>query len=338
MSDAKGKTIGTHSGTFHCDEALACYMLKLLPEYKNAKIVRSRDKAVLATCDIVVDVGAEFDPKSHRYDHHQREFAEFFDDEHKTTKLSSAGLIYKYFGRSIVKQLIQSTEEDVELIYQHVYDGFVEGIDAVDNGVSQYPKDCKPNYNLNTGLSARVSRLNPAWNQKNVDIDAQFAKAMAMTGEEFEDAVMRKFNIWLPARAIVESSIKDRKNVHASGEVIALKTSTVWKSHLYDLEEELRIPQLKYVLYSDDAGNWRIQCVPERAGSFISRKPLPEAWRGVRDEALSKLSGIDGCIFVHASGFIGGNKTYEGALRMANDALSPNGAEPALKKLKADGN
>lgn len=29
-------------------------------------------------------------------------------------------------------------------------------------------------------------------------------------------------------------------------------------------------------------------------------------WRGVRDEALSQVSGIDGCIFVHMSGFIGG--------------------------------
>ena len=32
--------IGTHNGTFHCDEVLACYMLKLLPEYKDAEIVR----------------------------------------------------------------------------------------------------------------------------------------------------------------------------------------------------------------------------------------------------------------------------------------------------------
>ena len=31
------KTIGTHGGLFHCDEVLACYMLKVLPEYKNAR-------------------------------------------------------------------------------------------------------------------------------------------------------------------------------------------------------------------------------------------------------------------------------------------------------------
>jgi len=66
------KKIGTHSGTFHCDEVLACFMLKQLPEYENAEIVRTRDPAVLGTCDIVVDVGAVYDPEKHRYDHHQR--------------------------------------------------------------------------------------------------------------------------------------------------------------------------------------------------------------------------------------------------------------------------
>eukprot|EP00360_Condylostoma_magnum_P001532 CAMPEP_0168314914 /NCGR_PEP_ID=MMETSP0210-20121227/9705_1 /TAXON_ID=40633 /ORGANISM="Condylostoma magnum, Strain COL2" /LENGTH=35 /DNA_ID= /DNA_START= /DNA_END= /DNA_ORIENTATION= len=30
------KTIGTHSGAFHADEATACFMLKQLPEYKDA--------------------------------------------------------------------------------------------------------------------------------------------------------------------------------------------------------------------------------------------------------------------------------------------------------------
>lgn len=34
------KTIGTHDGKFHCDEVLACSMLKLLPEYKDAEIIR----------------------------------------------------------------------------------------------------------------------------------------------------------------------------------------------------------------------------------------------------------------------------------------------------------
>jgi len=32
--------IGTHNGHFHCDEVLACFMLKQLPRYKDAEIIR----------------------------------------------------------------------------------------------------------------------------------------------------------------------------------------------------------------------------------------------------------------------------------------------------------
>lgn len=39
---------------------------------QDAEIIRTRDPTQLAECDIVVDVGGEFDPKRHRYDHHQR--------------------------------------------------------------------------------------------------------------------------------------------------------------------------------------------------------------------------------------------------------------------------
>lgn len=51
-------------------------MLKLLPEYNDAEIIRTRDMEKLKLCDIVVDVGAEFDHERQRYDHHQREFKE----------------------------------------------------------------------------------------------------------------------------------------------------------------------------------------------------------------------------------------------------------------------
>jgi uncharacterized UPF0160 family protein len=65
-----------------------------------------------------------------------------------------------------------------------------------------------------------------------------------------------------------------------------------------------------------------VQCVPPSPGSFEQRKSLPEPWRGLRDEALSEASGIPGGVFVHASGFIGGNATYEGILAMARKAVA----------------
>jgi uncharacterized UPF0160 family protein len=48
---------------------------------------------------------------------------------------------------------------------------------------------------------------------------------------------------------------------------------------------------------------------------------LPEAWRGFRDEKLDEICGVSGGVFVHAAGFIGGNKTFEGAKAMALKAL-----------------
>lgn len=42
---------------------------------------------------------------------------------------------------------------------------FIEAIDAIDNGISQYPTDIKPLYRSRTDLSSRVGALNPAWNQ-----------------------------------------------------------------------------------------------------------------------------------------------------------------------------
>lgn len=43
----KEMKIGTHDGRFHCDEALACTMLKnYTQKFKNATVVRSRDPKV----------------------------------------------------------------------------------------------------------------------------------------------------------------------------------------------------------------------------------------------------------------------------------------------------
>jgi len=39
-TESQAMLIGTHDGVFHCDEALACFMLRQLPEYKDAKIIR----------------------------------------------------------------------------------------------------------------------------------------------------------------------------------------------------------------------------------------------------------------------------------------------------------
>lgn len=61
--------------------------------------------------------------------------------------------------------------------------------------------------------------------------------------------------------------------------------------------------------------------MPLNNKSFENRLSLPKEWQGLRDEELSSKSGIPGCVFVHASGFIGGNATFDGVLAMARYAL-----------------
>ncbi|KZT30402.1 metal-dependent protein hydrolase [Neolentinus lepideus HHB14362 ss-1] len=326
--DHVSKVIGTHNGTFHCDEALAVFLLRQTAAYRGASLKRSRDPKVLETCDVVVDVGGVYDEGLQRFDHHQRGFEEVFGHGF-TTKLSSAGLVYKHFGREIVASRMRIDVGDVKVntLWLKLYREFVEGIDGIDNGISQYPTDIQPKYRNRTDLSSRVGWLNPAWNEPvdSASVDVRFEKASNLTGEEFLGRLDYYGKAWLPARDIVASALSQRSNIDPSGKIILFTQFAPWKEHLFELEAEQAIPEESkpiYVVYPDEtSGNWRIQAVPISPESFESRKALPNSWRGLRDDTLSKASGIEGGIFVHASGFIGGNQSRDGALALAKKAL-----------------
>ncbi len=320
------KLIGTHDGAFHCDEALAVYLLRQTAAYADAPVMRTRDPEQLAKANVVVDVGGVYDPKNHRYDHHQRGFSEFFSPLHGTTKLSSAGLVYKHFGREVLENVLKKSGITLhaDAIYKPVYDAFIEAVDAVDNGVSI--QEGIPKYRSSTDLSSRVGHLNAPWNavpgSKRANQELNFQLAVGLTGREFEDAVVRTATEWYPAREVVAKAFDSRTSDWTGGEIMVMRDWAPWKNHLYEIEKDAGENKVLYVVYEDQTKRgWRVQCVPVAPGSFESRRPLPEKWRGVRNEELSKLTGIDGCVFVHASGFIGGNATFDGAMQMVKKAL-----------------
>ena len=355
-TDGSSVTIGTHNGHFHADEALAVYMLRQhIPTYAGAKLVRTRDPALLDSCHTVVDVGGQYDSPNNRYDHHQRSFASTFPG--RSTKLSSAGLVYLHFGREIVSRRLRSAslshsagdpavgndDVQVDLVYNKLYESFIEALDAHDNGISAYDTAGLASAGLEKrfsdggfSLGAMVGRLNPNWNDPipeggpaaaQEDEDARFEQASTRIGEEFDRDLDYFSRSWLPARRIVLDSFTQRADADESRRIMVLKGQAVpWKDHLYTIEDQQQVDESKvlYVLYPEKPvpdAKWRVQCVPVSKDSFQSRRPLPEAWRGFRDEELDKISGIAGCVFVHAAGFIGGNKTFEGALAMAKKAL-----------------
>ncbi|CAE7282352.1 unnamed protein product [Symbiodinium natans] len=316
-------------------EALACWMLRQLPDYAGSEVTRSRERRILAKMDIVVDVGDVYDPAQLRFDHHQRGFFETADGipgaakgpEEATgrwkTRLSSSGLVYKHFGREIIQQLADTDPKSTELIWAEVYDRFIECIDAIDNGVEMCAvgtprfKDC-------TGLSARVARLNPRWNEACDDeiLQSRFEAASAMCGAEFLEVLSDVLESWLPARACVAEAMATREEVHSSGQVLRLHSGKLpWRSHVFDLERELHLEgHIKFLVYPEE-DLFRVRAVPIEGRFFTNRLSLPEAWRGLRDDALVQASGIEGSCFAHVNGFIGGNYTLEGAIAMADASL-----------------
>uniref|UniRef100_A0A915B2C2 Regulator of microtubule dynamics protein 1 n=1 Tax=Parascaris univalens TaxID=6257 RepID=A0A915B2C2_PARUN len=322
-------SIGTHNGKFHCDEVLACFMLKSLPQFTHYDIIRTRDPSALSNCSIVVDVGGVYDHEKLRYDHHQRDF----NDTMKTlnvldfeTKLSSAGLIYAHYGRRVIAELLKLRDDstEVNILYKKVYEAFVEAVDAIDNGIPQF--DGIPRYHLGGTLSNRVGNLNPAWNDEDIDVEKRFHEAMKLVGAEFLDRLRYFHRSWLPARELVAECVENRFDIDKSGQILALdKGGVPWKEHFFTLEKEHNLlnAQITYIVFADTTSDdWRVQAIPlDEKATFENRLPLPETWRGYRNGELSKLTGIPNCVFTHMTGFIGGNRTRDGAVEMARRSL-----------------
>ncbi|MCJ1466328.1 hypothetical protein MMC07_004947 [Pseudocyphellaria aurata] len=337
--------IGTHSGHFHADEALAVYLLRLLPKYHSSSLLRTRDPDLLSTCDTVVDVGGEYSPQTNRYDHHQRTFNATFPS--RPTKLSSAGLVFLHFGKEIIARhtKLPAESETVTLLWEKLYTGFVEALDAQDNGISVYDpaktKDLEKRFHDGgVSLGSLVGDLNDVYSDeedtsssasKNPDQaqaaeDLRFLVASNLMGQVFLRKLNKYHRSWLPARTEIAQAYSRLASLTPPlNQILVLDRSLPWKDHLSTLESAQESqPPVLYVLYSESEAHdakWRVQAVAVSADSFESRKPLPEPWRGLRDDVLSEAAGLDGCIFVHASGFIGGNKTKHGALEMAQKAV-----------------
>jgi len=318
--DENHKTIliGTHNGKFHCDEALATAMLKLLPNFRDAQIIRTRDESILEKCDIVVDVGAVYDVSRNRFDHHQRSFEGVLDGYQ--TKLSSAGLVYKHFGREVIRSILNpsiANDNTIELFYKKMYEEFIESVDAIDNGIAIAESPLR--FKISTDLSSRVEMLNPSWNNSATsDENSNFRLAMLLTISEFVQKVQYFVDHWFSVRDIVQQAFIQR----SSPEVLELTTYCPWVDHLFDLEKQFgQEGVVKYALYSDSNGRWRVHCVPIHPDSFETRLGLPSDWRGLRNEELDAVTGIPGGVFVHANGFIGGHNTREGALQLIYKSL-----------------
>ena len=238
------------SGHFHADEALAVYLLRLLPTYDSSPLVRTRDPAELEKCHTVVDVGGVYDPAIHRYDHHQRTFSTTFPQ--RNTKLSSAGLVYMHFGKAIIAQKLSLPVDhaDVDLLYEKLYTDFIEAIDANDNGISAYDPAAISTANLEKRFKeGGVTLMSMVGDMNNPDPtsppgepqdeDSLFGRASTLIGNAFARKLHHACTSWMPARTTVGAAYASRKEAHPSGRILVLPQGGVpWKEHLYNFEAE----------------------------------------------------------------------------------------------------
>jgi len=284
------KTIVTHNGNFHADDVFSIAALKVI--FPSFKLVRTRDLAVIAQADIVIDVGGEYNPDAGRFDHHQRGGA---GARENGIPYSSFGLIWQKYGLAIC----QGSQE----VANSVDAGLVSTIDAIDcghvEGVSQ-----------GISLSQTISMFNPTW-QEESHFDTCFDEAVA-----FASRVLTRFiasaSGGINAKSIVAKAIENA----ADPRVIVLEKYTPWKTTVHTLSKEAL-----YVIYPSGSGPFRIQTVPVELGSFEDRKSLPKSWAGLSDKALQEASGIDDAMFCHNGLFIAGAQSFESTMKMARIAL-----------------
>ncbi|EOB12587.1 UPF0160 protein [Nosema bombycis CQ1] len=303
-SSPKMKLI-THDERFHFDEVLSTAILKRI--YPNATVIRTRDNEIIKTGDIVYDVGGIIDPSLGRFDHHMNFFTETYSDKYKI-KLSSSGLVFKYFTEELMESFnVKKVDDDLyDWLISKVYERYFLPADAVDNGVDIYG-EIKPYtiYDL-------VENLNNHEDLVCEKQTEQFYKAVEIVSLDFENFMTKLLNCWYYKFIEIEKLLSNHDDY------ILVSDTYIYPNLILDVERRLNKNILFLVFPS--MGKYKIRAINEDKKTFKSKLPLKAEWRGKREEELKDL--IEGGFFVHSSGFIGVNRTLEGAIKMCRETFN----------------
>lgn len=293
--------IGTHSGSFHADDALGVAIVRAL--HPNASVVRSRDPAVWATCDVLVDVGGVHDVTANRFDHHQRGF-----NERRPTGIpfAGAGLVWQAYGeRCVTKFCPQLNAEDAKAVAAEVDARLIAHADAVDSGV-EVPGP------IHFGLAGIVSTFNSTWQDSGADDDRRFTLASALAGTVLKN-LLHTVSAEYQAAATVRVAPTAVK-----GRVLVLDTPRV----PYEAVVVAEMPEVLFVVYPDSRGEqYQVRVVPKVLNQFAARADLPATWAGLQGDELAAVTGVADSVFCHNGRFICGARSREGALALARLAV-----------------
>ncbi|PWC50805.1 hypothetical protein TSA6c_33725 [Azospirillum sp. TSA6c] len=319
----KSLRLVTHGGSFHCDEVLAYAILRraLPPEALAAStLMRTRDQSVIEAADIVWDVGGVFDSARRRFDHHQRGAPVRPDG----SPYSSAGLLWAAFGHDAVRAVLagRGGEVVVERVWTEMDEQVIRLVDLADNGQRPVPDfgdeglDRAARVADGMALPSLIEVLNLPWDATPADRaraeDERFVRAAEIVGAFLECRIEQ-----IRARIAARDIVLEAHSRSADPRVLELERGMPWQGPAHDAD----LPVL-FAVYPDKGGAaWMVGCMPPDPGSFAQKLPLPEAWAGLRDTELARVSGVPDAVFCHLKRFIGAARSREGALAMARIAL-----------------
>lgn len=288
----------THNGTFHSDEVFSTVLLSKVLKKDILKLCRTSNIKEGIT-GFVYDVGYG------KYDHHQPGG----NGERKNgIKYSSFGLVWRDFGKDYLKQL---NCLQIEEVWSMVDKKLVQNIDAIDNG--QLGKLTQFDFEVVT-LPNLISMYNSNWDDEQANQNEMFLKAVQFAQTVFDRFIISVVSK-IRAKSRVEDAIENSKN-----QILILEKFMPWKEFLLDSENE-KAKNILFVVFPSNRGGYNVYAVPKENGSFESRKLFPEKWAGLKDEELSKISGVATATFCHTGRFICATRTKEDATKIARIAV-----------------
>lgn len=262
----------THAGRFHADDVFSAALLKILNPQIN--IVR---------CNAVPEgyQGLVFDLGDGAYDHHGARTS-FWDNG---VQYASFGLLWKKYGCTLVSEKEAKTFDE----------SFVQLLDFQDNNGG------------NNLLCRAITQSNPKWDEKNVDSDEAFFKAVEFAKFVLENEI-KSMHSTEHAEQIVLECLRNSKDG-----IVILPIGMPWKALL--IQEDVY-----YVVYPSPRGGYNAQAVPVAVDSQRCKRPFPEEWRGKRSE-LDAVTGLSGMIFCHPHGYLLASETEETAVEACKIAM-----------------
>ena len=275
--------VATHSGPFHADDVVAWALVRDHSGIEELELVRTRDAERIAEAQLVFDVGGIFDPERLRFDHHQRSY---------TGSLSSAGMVLAWLESSgrIGSDLAQRLREQL-----------VDYVDQVDNGV-RAPEPGVP------CLAWAVSVA--AGGATDLDaLDVQFRAAAEMASLVIRGIaaglVAEKGNEQLVLKAMGQAS-------SAGSNLLELDAYVKWQPAYFRNGGATHLTE--FAVFQGIDGTWRVVAIPPIEGTFGKKRPLPEAWAGLENEALAEVTGSADSVFCHKNRFIAVFRTRDGLM------------------------